>query len=76
MKDERKAVGIAWAAAGLKTVGEVREVSEDTLLSFQDFGLKSLATVRESLVCRRQTVSGRYKMTGNRSKGTAYPLPQ
>ena len=34
MKDERKAVGIAWAAAGLKTVGEVREVSVDTLLSF------------------------------------------
>jgi DNA-directed RNA polymerase alpha subunit len=36
-------------AAGLKTVGEVREVSDDTLLSFQDFGIKSLANLRETL---------------------------
>jgi DNA-directed RNA polymerase alpha subunit len=27
-------------AAGLKTVGEVREISDDTLLSFQDFGME------------------------------------
>jgi DNA-directed RNA polymerase alpha subunit len=37
------------AAAGLKTVGEVREVSDDTLLSFQDFGGRSLAAVRKAL---------------------------
>jgi DNA-directed RNA polymerase alpha subunit len=36
-------------AADLKTVGEVREVSEETLLSFQDFGPKSLADLREGL---------------------------
>jgi DNA-directed RNA polymerase alpha subunit len=37
------------AAAGLKTVGEVREVSDDTLLSFQDFGKCSVALLRETL---------------------------
>lgn len=37
------------AAAGLKTVGEVREVSDETLLSFQDFGKSSLAKIRETL---------------------------
>jgi DNA-directed RNA polymerase alpha subunit len=37
------------AAAGLKTVGEVREVSDDTLLSFQDFGKGSIALLRETL---------------------------
>jgi DNA-directed RNA polymerase alpha subunit len=31
------------AAAGIKTVGEVREISDDTLLSFQDFGKGSVA---------------------------------
>ena len=31
------------AAAGLKTVGDVREISDDTLLSFQDFGKGSVA---------------------------------
>jgi DNA-directed RNA polymerase alpha subunit len=36
-------------AAGLKTVGEVREVSDETLLSFQYFGVKSLAILREGL---------------------------
>ena len=37
------------AAAGLKTIGEVREISDDTLLSFQDFGKGSVALLRESL---------------------------
>jgi DNA-directed RNA polymerase alpha subunit len=37
------------AAAGLKTVGEVREISDDTLLSFQDCGKGSVAPLRETL---------------------------
>ena len=36
-------------AAGLKTVGEVRETSDETLLSFQDFGRGSVAHLRETL---------------------------
>jgi len=36
-------------AAGLKTVGEVREISDETLLSFQDLGKGSLAHLRETL---------------------------
>jgi DNA-directed RNA polymerase alpha subunit len=36
-------------AAGLKTVGEVREISDDTLLSFQDFGRGSVAFLRKTL---------------------------
>ena len=35
--------------AGLKTVGEVREISDDTLLSFQELGKGSLAHLRETL---------------------------
>jgi DNA-directed RNA polymerase alpha subunit len=37
------------AAAGLNTVGEVREISDDTLFSFQDFGKGSVALLRETL---------------------------
>jgi DNA-directed RNA polymerase alpha subunit len=37
------------AAAGLKTVGEVREISYETLLSFQDLGKGSLTYLRETL---------------------------
>jgi len=37
------------AAAGLKTVGEVREISDETLLSFQDLGKGSVAHLRETL---------------------------
>jgi DNA-directed RNA polymerase alpha subunit len=37
------------AAAGLKTVGEVRETSDETLLSFQDLGQGSVAHLRETL---------------------------
>ncbi len=37
------------ATAGLNTVGEVREISDETLLSFQDFGKGSLAYLRETL---------------------------
>jgi hypothetical protein len=38
-----------WRPRGLKTVGEVREISDDTLLSFQDFGKGSVTLLRESL---------------------------
>jgi DNA-directed RNA polymerase alpha subunit len=37
------------AAAGLETVGEVRETSDEILLSFQDFGKASVAHLRETL---------------------------
>jgi DNA-directed RNA polymerase alpha subunit len=37
------------AAAGLKTVGEVRETADETLLSFQDLGPGSVAYLRETL---------------------------
>jgi DNA-directed RNA polymerase alpha subunit len=36
-------------AAGLKTVGQVREISDDMLLGFQDFGKVSVAQLRETL---------------------------
>ena len=36
-------------AAGLKTVGEVRETTDETLLSFQDFGPGSVTHIRETL---------------------------
>ncbi len=35
--------------AGLKTVGEVRETADETLLSFQDFGPGSVTHLRETL---------------------------
>jgi DNA-directed RNA polymerase alpha subunit len=37
------------AAAGLKTVGEVRETSDEIQLSFQDLGKASVAHLRETL---------------------------
>ena len=37
------------AAASLKTVGEVRETSDETLLSLQDVGQSSVAYLRERL---------------------------
>jgi hypothetical protein len=37
------------AAAGLKTVGEVREISDETLLRFQDLAKTSVAHLRETL---------------------------
>jgi hypothetical protein len=36
-------------AAGLKTVGQVREQSDETLLSLPDFGKASVAHLRETL---------------------------
>jgi DNA-directed RNA polymerase alpha subunit len=36
-------------AAGLKTVGEIRETSDEILLSFQDLGQGSVAHLRETL---------------------------
>jgi DNA-directed RNA polymerase alpha subunit len=43
-------------AAGVKTVGEIREASDATLLSFQDLGPGSVARLRETL---GRTPSGR-----------------
>jgi DNA-directed RNA polymerase alpha subunit len=37
------------AIAGLETVGEVRETSDEILLSFQDFGKASVTHLRETL---------------------------
>jgi DNA-directed RNA polymerase alpha subunit len=37
------------AAADLKTVGEVRETADETLLSFQDLGPASIKHLREAL---------------------------
>ena len=37
------------AAAGLKTVGEARETSDEVLLNFQDLGTASVAYLRETL---------------------------
>jgi DNA-directed RNA polymerase alpha subunit len=37
------------AAAGLKTVSEVRETADETLLSFHDMGIGSVAHLRETL---------------------------
>ena len=39
----------ALTAGGLKTVGEVRELSDATLLSLQDLGKASLAELRQTL---------------------------
>jgi DNA-directed RNA polymerase alpha subunit len=36
-------------AAGLNNVGDVREISDETLLSFQDLGKGSLTHLRETL---------------------------
>ena len=36
-------------AAGIKTIGEVRETSDDTLLSLPDLGKGSVAHLRETL---------------------------
>ena len=36
-------------AAGVKTVGEIRQASDATLLSFQDLGAGSIATLRKTL---------------------------
>jgi DNA-directed RNA polymerase alpha subunit len=37
------------AAAGLKTVGEVRETADETLLSFQNLGPDSVTHLRKTL---------------------------
>ena len=39
----------ALTAAGLKTIGEIREASDATLLSLQDVGPGSVAHLRETL---------------------------
>ena len=39
----------ALRAAGINTVGEVRETADETLLALQDFGKGSVAHLRETL---------------------------
>jgi DNA-directed RNA polymerase alpha subunit len=39
----------ALTAAGLKTIGEIREASDESLLALQDFGKGSVAHLRETL---------------------------
>jgi hypothetical protein len=39
----------ALTGVGLKTVGEVREISDENLLSLQDLGKGSVALLRETL---------------------------
>ena len=41
------------AASGLKTVGEVRETADETLLSFQDLGHGSIKHLRTTWAFRR-----------------------
>lgn len=54
-------------AAGLKTVGEVRETSDDILLSLQDFGTGSVAYLRETLGLR--SADGLRPTMGSETKG-------
>jgi DNA-directed RNA polymerase alpha subunit len=42
-------------AAGLKTVGEVRETSDEALLSLPNFGKASVAYLRETLGPRKKS---------------------
>jgi DNA-directed RNA polymerase alpha subunit len=51
----------ALSSAGLKVIGEVREASDATLLSFQDLGPGSVARLRETL---GQPQSGALKPNG------------
>ena len=44
-----KRIKNALFAAGLKTVGEVRETSDKALLAIPDFGKTSVAQLRETL---------------------------
>jgi DNA-directed RNA polymerase alpha subunit len=55
MSDEKRSTdpGLSAAellnAAGLKTVGEIRQMSDDNLLALQDFGPGSVTSLRETL---------------------------
>jgi DNA-directed RNA polymerase alpha subunit len=51
----------ALSAGGLKAIGEIREASDATLLSFQDLGPGSVARLRETL---GQPQSGALKPNG------------
>jgi hypothetical protein len=46
------------AASGLKTVGEVRDVTDETLLSFQDLGHGSIKHLRTTWAFRRGSGTG------------------
>jgi DNA-directed RNA polymerase alpha subunit len=52
-------------AAGIKTIGEVREASDASLLSLQDLGPGSIAHLRETL--------GLPSCDGVRPKGNKHP---
>jgi DNA-directed RNA polymerase alpha subunit len=54
-------VANALKVAGVKTVGEIRQASDATLLSFQDLGPGSVDRLRESL--------GRPQLAADRPKG-------
>jgi DNA-directed RNA polymerase alpha subunit len=59
-------------AAGLKTVGEVRESSDETLLSLPDLGQGSVRTLRATLglpSCHGLRAEGNGKMSGPRPAG-------
>jgi len=49
--------------AGLETVGDIREMSDDTLLSFPDIGNESVTYIRETLGClhRRRSTTNEQK---------------
>jgi DNA-directed RNA polymerase alpha subunit len=51
----------ALKVAGVKTVGEIRQASDATLLSFQDLGQGSVARLRETLGNRHQARSSKPK---------------
>src|SRR4029077_6401053 len=45
-------------AAGMKTIGEVRETSDDTLLSLPDLGPGSVAHLRKTLGAQKTLIDG------------------
>ncbi|MBR1156273.1 hypothetical protein JQ575_37530 [Bradyrhizobium sp. JYMT SZCCT0428] len=51
-------------AAGLKTIGEIREASDRTLLSFQDLGRGSLAYLRKTLDLSSSRGGGHFPAAG------------
>ena len=51
------------AAAGLKPVGDVRETTDETLLSLQDLGSISVKRLRETLGLPSRDGSGRVSIT-------------
>jgi DNA-directed RNA polymerase alpha subunit len=50
--------------AGVKTVGEIRQASDATLLSFQDLGSGSIACAQYNFGTRRERAEGEGEMIG------------